>query len=89
MPLVKGHVRGGVEVRPHFRWAPGARRDVAVLAVLALAVVGHSGASGTGEGTGSEPLPEPTTTYPVHFEGWKAPKPEPRSTVSYPIRFER
>jgi hypothetical protein len=89
MPWVEEHERGGTKVRRYFRWAPGARRDMAILVVLGFAVAGYSGTSGSSGGSRSEPPPGWTATYPVHFEGWEDPKPAPQPTVSYPIRFDR
>lgn len=93
MPWVEEHVRGGRKVRRYFRWAPGARRDLAILALLGLAAAGYS-SSGTGtgaqdSGSGTRPRPASTAMYPVHFPGWENPKPAPRPTVSYPIPFDR
>lgn len=90
MPMVEEHERGGTRVRRHFRWAPGARRDLSILVVLGLAVAGYEGASRAAGSDGQVPGPRPasTATYPVHFEGWQNPKPAPRPTVSYPIRFD-
>lgn len=91
---VKQYVRAdGTKVKAHSRWAAGARREMSVLAIIAL-VVGFSGASGAGsaDGSGSEvPRPRSTAVYPVKFPGWHNPAPRPRPTpsVSYPIPWDR
>jgi hypothetical protein len=53
MPLVRPYVRSdGTPVRGHFRWAPGARREMTIFAVFGLAVLGfgHCGCSCIGGG---------------------------------------
>ncbi|MEV8312312.1 hypothetical protein AB0P36_34735 [Streptomyces flavidovirens] len=92
MPWVEEHERGGTRVRRYFRWAPGARRDMSILVLLGLAIVGYSGtsATSTGGGTGKLPRLGSTAVYPVKFPGWdKKPAPRPKPTVSYPIQWER
>ena len=91
MVAVREHTRGGTTVRAHSRWAAGGRREMTILAVFALVVLGASGGGLSGEGTGGGSkgarVEQPRTTgdYPVKFEGWKKPKP----TVSYPVKFDR
>jgi hypothetical protein len=90
MPWVRSYVRSdGTQVRGHSRWAPGARREVMIFSVVALAVVGlgNGNVSAGGEGT---PRPQSTVRYPIRFDNAPArPAPKPRPTVSYPIRWER
>lgn len=84
----------GTPVRGHFRWAPGARRELTILALAAVAVVGlgnsNGGASGT-TGPRTKPGEGPAVTYPVRFDqnpGQATPRMAvPRPTVSYPIKF--
>lgn len=95
MVQVRGYERAdGTKVRAHSRWYPGARRELTILAVVALAVVGFgdSGGSAGGAGTGAGerlPRPQQTGVYPVHFPGWEKPAPRPTPTVSYPIPWDR
>ncbi|AEY94377.1 hypothetical protein SHJG_p262 (plasmid) [Streptomyces hygroscopicus subsp. jinggangensis 5008] len=80
----------GTNVRAHSRWHPGARRELTIFAVIALAVVGFGSSGGSADGAGAgERLPRPQRTgvYPVHFPGWDKPAPRPTPTVSYPIHF--
>jgi hypothetical protein len=83
----------GTKVRAHSRWHPGARRELTIFAVIALAVVGF-GSSGNGStgGAGTDerlPRPQQTGVYPVHFPEWDQPTPRPTPTVSYPIQWDR
>ncbi|AWE54371.1 hypothetical protein DC008_35145 [Streptomyces nigra] len=90
MPWVRDYVRSdGTPVRGHSRWAPGARRELTVLAVIALAVVGMGGGGGGASGGGSAPRPQSTVRYPVKFENTTTVKHRPQPTVSYPIPWER
>ncbi|GAB1340791.1 hypothetical protein ACE1SV_73810 [Streptomyces sp. E-15] len=85
----------GTKVRAHSRWYPGARREMTIVAVIALVVLGfgNSGSgSGSADGGGGDkrlPRPQRTGVYPVHFPGWKKPAPRPTPTVSYPIPWKR
>jgi hypothetical protein len=90
VPFVRSYVRSdGTQVRGHYRWAPGARREVMIFSVVALAVVGL-GNGNVSAGGGGTPRPQPTVSYPIRFDNAPAkPAPKPRPTVSYPIRWER
>lgn len=89
MPWVRDYVRSdGTPVRGHSRWAPGARREMTILAIVALAVVGMGG-GGTAAGSGSTPRPQSTVRYPIQLESVKTVKQRPQPTVSYPIPWER
>lgn len=87
MPWVNKYERSdGTPVRGYFRWAPGARRDVAILAVVALAAIGMSnGTGGTDGGNGRSPQPLTTVQYPIKFEKSTTKVKRPQPTVSYPI----
>jgi hypothetical protein len=95
MPFVRPYVRSdGTPVRGHFRWAPGARRELTIFVLVAVAVVGLGNSNvGTGETTGprSKPGDGRAVTYPLRFDqggGQAAPRRSvPRPTVSYPIKF--
>ncbi|MFD7781346.1 hypothetical protein [Streptomyces sp. NPDC059753] len=93
MVRVREYVRAdGTRVREHSRWAAGARREMSVLATIALVVVGFAGTSGSGsaEGSGKQtPRPRSTAVYPVKFPNWDRPQPRPTPTVSYPIPWDR
>ncbi len=92
MPWVRPYVRSdGTPVRGHSRRAPGARREMTIFALFALAVVGfgngHASADGAGDKRG--PGPRSTVHYPIKFDTtptWKR-RPQPTPTVSYPIKF--
>ncbi len=90
MPFVRGYVRSdGTPVRAHFRWAPGARQQMTIFAVVALVVVSY-GHSNTEAQDGKSPRPASTVTYPIHFNRTPdVPRKaaQPRPTVSYPIKF--
>ncbi len=89
MPWVRPYVRSdGTPVRGHSRWAPGARREMMILAVVALAVVGMGG-SGASTGNGTTPRPQSTVRYPIKFNTTTTVKQRPQPTVSYPIPWER
>ncbi|ANJ12219.1 hypothetical protein Spa2297_34385 (plasmid) [Streptomyces parvulus] len=90
MPWVRSYVRSdGTRVRGHSRWAPGAKRETMIFAVVALAVVGM-GNSNISTGNGKTPRPQSTVQYPIRFEGASTERaPRPRPTVSYPIRWQR
>lgn len=89
MPWVRPYVRSdGTPVSGYSRWAPGARREMTIMAVVALAVMG------LGDGTapassGRSPRPQSTVHYPIKFATTDTRKgmQRPRPTVSYPIRF--
>ncbi|MGX1675930.1 hypothetical protein [Streptomyces sp. NPDC055400] len=54
MVQVKEYVRAdGTKVRAHSRWPPGARREMSVLATIALVVVDFAGTTGSGSTDGS------------------------------------
>ncbi|UDM05405.1 hypothetical protein [Streptomyces longhuiensis] len=93
MVRVREYVRAdGTRVREHSRWAPGARREMSVLATIALVVVGFAGTSGSGSAEGSgkpKPRPRSTAVYPVKFPDWDRPRARPKPTVSYPIPWDR
>lgn len=89
MPYIEPYVKGdGTRVRGHYRWAAGARKEMTIFAVVALAVVGMgSGTAGVGGG-GQSPAPNSTVRYPIKFEDQpRKAGPEPKETVSYPIKF--
>lgn len=90
MPWVRPYVRSdGTPVRGHSRWAPGAKRETTIFAVVALAVVGL-GNSNISTGEGSTPRPRSTVHYPIRWDHAPAARaPQPRPTVPYPIRWER
>lgn len=89
MPWVRDYVRSdGTPVRGYSRWAPGARREMGILAIVALAVVGI-GDTGTGPGSGIGPRPQSTVQYPIRFDTPATRTPHPRPTVSYPIPWVR
>lgn len=95
MPFVRSYVRGdGTPVRGYFRWAPGARRELTIFTMVAVAVVGFGNSNqGAGNTTGpsSRPGDERAVTYPIRFDhgaGQAAPRRSvPQPTVSYPIKF--
>jgi hypothetical protein len=94
MPWIRPYERSdGTPVRGHSRWAPGARREMTIFAVFALAVVGlgNGHASADGEGGKTGPGPRPTVHYPIRFDTTPMVKqrPHPTPTVSYPIRWTR
>lgn len=79
----------GTKVRAHSRWAAGARREMTVLAVVALVAIGF-GSTGAGSAGGSgeqPPRPRSTSPYPVKLPGWEEPT-RPSPSVSYPIKFD-
>ncbi|ANP51401.1 hypothetical protein J2Z21_002800 [Streptomyces griseochromogenes] len=90
MPFVRPYVRAdGTQVRGHVRWAPGARREMTILAVFGLVVLGFGHAGGRNE-NGAGPQPRPTVSYPIRFDQITPHAPrgaEPRPTVSYPVKF--
>jgi hypothetical protein len=92
---VSGYERAdGTKVRPHSRWAPGARGEMFKAALFALAVLAIGGGAGTaatsgGDGSGELPKPGSTVVYPVVFPDWDQPAPRPTPTVSYPIPWDR
>ena len=94
MPWVNDYVRAdGTKVRGYSRWAPGARSEMAKLALFGLLVLGFGGgtaATSSGSGSGELPKPKSTAVYPITFPGQNAkPAPRPSSTVSYPIPWDR
>ncbi|KQX67863.1 hypothetical protein [Streptomyces sp. Root1310] len=90
MPLVRSYVRSdGTPVRGHSRWAPGARRELTIVAAVGLAVLGFGNAHTADGSAGTRPTP--SVTYPIRFDHADS-KPRaavPSPTVSYPIRFDR
>lgn len=93
MPWIEEYERAdGTWVRAHYRWAAGARREMAVLAVVALAVVGiGNGGVQVGTTDGTAPRPQSTVQYPIRFEQTTTREgdgAQPRPTVSYPIKFD-
>ncbi|MFE2992627.1 hypothetical protein [Streptomyces sp. NPDC059262] len=91
MVNVKEYIRAdGTRGRVHSRWAAGARREMSVLATVALVVVGFAHATGSGGADGSgEKAPRPSAVYPVKFLDWDRPRPRLTPTVSYPIPWDR
>ncbi|MEV0695737.1 hypothetical protein [Streptomyces sp. NPDC050388] len=95
MPFVRPYVRSnGTPVRGHFRWAPGARRELTVLALAAVAVVGLGNSNGGADGTTgprTKPTEGPAVTYPIRFDqnpGRATPRMSvPWPTVAYPIKL--
>lgn len=87
MPWIRPYVRAdGTQVKGHSRWAAGARREMAIVAVVGVVVLA-GGNTAPSKGPGGKPYPRPTSgVYPVRFPGWEK-KPLPQPTVSYPIRF--
>ena len=84
MPFVRPYVRSdGTSVRGHTRWAPGARREMPIVAVFGLAVLGFGNPS-TQDVTDS-PAPTPSVSYPIHFDTPTPPKAMPTPSVSYPV----
>ena len=68
MPLVRAYVRSdGTQVRQHSRWAAGGRREMAILAVVGLAVVGMGNGNVTLPNDGNSPRPRSTVQYPIRF----------------------
>jgi hypothetical protein len=95
MPFVRPYVRSdGTPVRGHSRWAPGARRELTIFVLVAVAVVGLGNSNGGVDGTtGLPPKPgeDPTVSYPIRFDQSPGPAARvraPRPTVSYPVTFD-
>lgn len=96
MPFVRSYVRSdGTPVRGHFRWAPGARRELTIFVLVAVAVVGFgnsNGQAGDAAGSRSKPGEGPAVAYPLRFDqspGQAAARMSvPRPTVSYPVKFD-
>ncbi|MEU1185198.1 hypothetical protein ABZ464_47855 [Streptomyces sp. NPDC005820] len=89
MPFVRPYLRSdGTPVRGHSRWAPGARREMTIVAAVGLAVLGFGNVQ-TATGTDTT-QPHPSVTYPVRFDRVpSAPRTAvPRPSVSYPVRFD-
>ena len=90
MPWVGPYVRSdGTPVRGHSRWAPGARREMMIFGLFALAVVGLGNGS-AGAGAGTVPQPQSTVHYPIKFDTpatMMVQRPQP--AVSYPIPWDR
>ncbi|MFE7243723.1 hypothetical protein [Streptomyces sp. NPDC057580] len=82
----------GTRVKAHSRWAAGARREMTILAVITLMVlgVGSTGSGSDSSGSGKSPRPRSTVVYPIKFPGQNTkPASRPTPTVSYPIRWDR
>ena len=82
----------GTPVKGHSRWAPGARREMAVLAVVAVAVLGIGG-GGVQQDTsdGTAPRPQSTVQYPIPWDRTTtrdSKAEQPRPAVSYPVKFK-
>ncbi|MET9483523.1 hypothetical protein [Streptomyces sp. NPDC006638] len=92
MPYIARFVKAdGTVVRGHYRWAAGARHEMAILAVAvaAIAVIGNGNVSSKG-GQGHTPRPQKTGSYPITFaDKGRAVKPRPQKSVTYPIRFPK
>ncbi|MET7746018.1 hypothetical protein [Streptomyces sp. NPDC005385] len=90
MPLIEKYVKSdGTVVRSHYRWAPGARREMTIITAVALAAMafGHNGGPAVQD---TEPRKAPGQ-YPVLFSENSGHAPrgaEPHPTVSYPIKFD-
>jgi hypothetical protein len=68
MVAVSGYVKkDGTEVRAHSRDAPGARRELAVLALVAAAVLALGGSSGGPTTAPSPDRPERTPVLRIVF----------------------
>ncbi|WP_405625586.1 hypothetical protein OG933_04970 [Streptomyces sp. NBC_00016] len=89
MPLVRSYVRSdGTPVRGYSRWAPGARREMTIVAAVGLAVLGYGNAHTTDGSDSTQPTP--SVTYPIRMDPTDG-RPRavvPSPTVSYPIRFD-
>ena len=84
MPFVRSYVRSdGTSVRGHTRWAPGARREMTIIAVFGLAVLGF-GTPPT-QGVTDSPVPTPSVSYPIRFDTPTLHKATPAPSVSYPV----
>ncbi|MFG3215790.1 hypothetical protein [Streptomyces tendae] len=90
MPFVRPYVRSdGTPVRGHFRWAPGARREMTIFAAVGLAVLGFGNTEGAG--AAGSVRHTPSVTYPIRFDHAINDAPRaavPHPTVSYPIKFD-
>lgn len=88
MPWIRPYQRAdGTQVKGHSRWAAGARKEMAIVAVAGIVVLGGGNTAPSG-GSEGKPYPRPTPgVYPVKFPAWKNPQPLPKPTVSYPISF--
>ena len=71
MVAVREHIRGGVKVRAHSRNAPGSRRELSVLGVLAAIVVALSASGGSPGQSPSGPPSRPAVDSP--YKGGTAP----------------
>lgn len=92
MPVIEAYEKSdGTVVRRHFRLPAGARRETALLGMIAAGVliVGNSNTAGAGAPSGEQRLPQPgaTVVYPIKRPGWDTPTVRPTPTVSYPIVF--
>lgn len=92
MPYVREYVRSdGTRVRGYSRWAPGARGEMTLLAVVAVAVIGMGGGTTpAGSAEGGATRPQPAVKYPIRFEETTAGRAgvRPQPNVSYPVRFD-
>ncbi|RAJ60627.1 hypothetical protein K378_04445 [Streptomyces sp. Amel2xB2] len=92
MPYIEPYTRAdGTYVRGHYRWAAGARHEMALLAVAAMTIVGiGNGTPDAATGSQQSPRPQKTATYPIRFsDSGQAVKPQPQKPVTYPIRFSK
>jgi hypothetical protein len=92
MPYIEAYTKAdGTYVRGHYRWAAGARHEMAILAMAAVAIVGiGNGPAGTATGSQQSPRPQKTATYPVSFgDSGRAVQPHSQRPVTYPIRFPK
>lgn len=92
MPYIQAYKRAdGTYVRGHYRWAAGARHEMALLAVTAMMIVGiGNGTTSTATGGQQSPRSQKPATYPIRFtDSGQAVKPQPQKPVTYPIRFSK
>ncbi|OEV10901.1 hypothetical protein [Streptomyces nanshensis] len=92
MPYIEDYVRAdGTRVRGHYRWAAGARHEMALFAVAAMTIIGiGNGATSTAADSQQPQRPEKTATYPIRFsDSGQAVKPQSQKPATYPIRFPK
>lgn len=92
MPYIRDYQRAdGTHVRGHYRWAAGARHEMALLTVTAMLIVGIGNGS-TSAATGGQQAPrsQKPTTYPIRFnDSGQGVESRPEKPVTYPIRFPK
>lgn len=95
MPFVRPYTRSdGTSVRAHSRWAPGARRELTIFVLVAVALVSFGNSHGqAGDAAGARPKPGegPAATSPIRSDqspGQAARVRVPRPTVSYSVKFD-